>query len=290
MLSTSEPAKERSAPDSRFWAGSPPLLYAVVAAHVVLLAVTSSGKWGDAGSSFMELIAGTLAASACWQASRRSRYFATIFWRLSAATFALWSGGALLNTYVNVTSAVPHEHQIGVFLLISLSTAPMFIGSVLTGTTDEEPKVHWDLVLDASQVLILVLAIHLMLVDIPTMSVGEQRTTQVALRLQDYWRVALAVALVGRAILDESPATRRLIKPIAIAMTAFAFGTWIGNDLQFTSASRSARWFDLAWTVPFCLVAYSASAWRQSAIGPAWDHKPAKVEGVKKRKKKFCKN
>ncbi len=287
MAATSEPnkeprAKEASgqASESRFWGGSPALLYAVVGAQVLWLAATSNGKWGAAGSSGFQLLAAGLAAASCWQASRRSRYFATIFWRLSAATFALWFCGGLLNTYINVTSAVPDENQIGVFLLIYLSTAPMFMGSVLTGTTDEDAKVHWDLVLDASQVLILVLAVHLMLVDIPTMNVGEERTTQVALRLQDYWRVALAVALVGRALLDESPAIRRLIKPIAIAMSVFALGTWIGNDLQFTSASRSARWFDLAWTVPFLLVAYSASAWRQSAIGPAWEHKPAKVEGV----------
>ena len=32
----------------------------------------------------------------------------------------------------------------------------------------------------------------------------------VALRLQDYWRAALAIALGARALLDESPATRRL--------------------------------------------------------------------------------
>jgi len=60
----------------------------------------------------------------------------------------------------------------------------------------------------------------------------------------------------------------------------FALGSWIGNDLQVFSTWRGARWFDLAWTVPFVLVAYSASAWRQSAVDPAWGHKPAKVEGV----------
>src|SRR5271165_6217999 len=127
MISTSEPAKQTAPPESRFWAGSPPLLYAVVAAHVVVLALTSAGKWGEAGSSCMQLVAGTLAAAACWQASRRSRYFATIFWRLSAATFGLWTCGVLLNTIQNVRSATPNEGQIGIFLIIFLSTAPMFI-------------------------------------------------------------------------------------------------------------------------------------------------------------------
>jgi two-component system cell cycle sensor histidine kinase/response regulator CckA len=280
MLSTSEPANERSAPDSRFWAGSPPLLYAVVAAHVVVLALTSAGTWGDAGSSFMQLMAGTLAASACWQASRRSRYFATIFWRLSAATFGLWTFGALLNTVQNLRSAVPDEGQIGIFLIIFLSTAPMFIGSVLSGTADEESKIHWDLILDATQVLVLVLAIHLMLVDIPSMTLGEHGTTKVALRLQDYWRVALAIALAGRALLDHSPATRRLVKPMAIAMSLFAVGSWIGNDLEAFSGWKGARWFDLAWTIPFVMVAFSAASWRQSPVSPAWDRKPAKVETV----------
>jgi len=256
------------------------LLYAVVGGQVLWLAATPAGKLGDTGSSGFQLLAALLAAGACWQASRRSRYFAAIFWRLAAATFALWCGGALLNTYANATAAVPDQNQIGVFLLIYLSTAPMFIGSVLSGTTDEEAKVHWDLVLDATQILVLVLAVHLMLVDIPAMSIGEQRTTLVALRLQNYWRLALAIALGARAVLDESPATRRLLKPIAIAMSVFALGTWLGNDLQFSSASRSARWFDLAWTVPFCLVAYSAREWRQPPASPSLDRKPVKVEGV----------
>jgi hypothetical protein len=280
MLSTAEPAKQTAAPESRYWAGSPPLLYAVVAAHVVVLALTSSGKWGDAASSFVQLVAGALAAAACWQASRRSRYFATIFWRLSAATFGLWTFGALLNTVQNLRSTTPDEDQIGVFLLIFLSTAPMFIGSVLSGTADEESKIHWDLILDATQILVLVLAIHLMLVDIPSMTIGESRAIHMGLRLQDYWRVALAIALVGRGLLDHSPATRRLIKPIAIAMSLFAVGSWIGNDLEAFSGWKGARWFDLAWTIPFVMVAFSAASWRQPPTTPAWDRKPMKVEAV----------
>jgi PAS domain S-box-containing protein len=281
MFSTPEPEKEMpaQAPESRFWGGSPTLLGAVVGGHVLLLAATSAGKWADAGSSGFQLAAAFLAAAACWQASRRSRYFATIFWRLSAATFVLWAFGVLLNTYQNLKSDTPNENQIGIFLIIFLSTAPMFIGSVLSGTGDQESKVRWDLVLDACQILVLVLAVHLMLVDIPAMSFGERRTTLVALRLQDYWRVALVIALAGRALLDESPATRRLIKPIAIAMTVFALGTWIGNDLQ-AGNWRGARWFDLAWTIPFAMVAFSAAAWRQPPTSPAWDRKPAKVESV----------
>jgi PAS domain S-box-containing protein len=282
MAATSELTKEApgQASESRFWGGSPTLLYAVVGGQVLWLAATSPGKWGEAGSSGFQLLAALLAAAACWRASSGSRYFAAIFWRLSAATFALWSCGAVLHGYHALSSAVPDENQIGVYLLSYLCTAPMFIGSVLTGHTDEESKVHWDLVLDATQILILVLAIHLMLVDIPAMSIGEHRTALVALRLQDYWRMALAIALGARALLEESPATRRLFKPIAIAMTVFALGSWIGNDLQVFTAWRGARWFDLAWTISFALAAFSASAWRQSPTSPSWDHKPAKVEGV----------
>jgi PAS domain S-box-containing protein len=279
MLSTSEPV-EQTASEPRYWAGSPPLLYAVVAAHIVVLALTSAGKWGDAASSFMQLSAGALAATACWQASRRSRYFATIFWRLSAATFGLWCCGVLLNTYENLRSVTSDENQIGTFLLIFLSTAPMFIGSVLRGAADEESKIHWDLILDATQILILVLAIHLMLVDIPTMSLGERTTIGLTLRLQGYWRVALAVALTARALLDESPATRRLMKPMAIAMTVFAVGSWVGSDVQEFSGWRGARWLDLAWTIPLLMVAYFAASWRQSPTSSAWDRKPAKVEAV----------
>src|SRR5271167_3415671 len=119
MAATSELTKEApvQGPESRFWGGSPTLLCGVVGAQALWLASTSAGKWGNEGSSCFEILAALLAAAACWQASRRSNSFATIFWRLSAATFVLWSCGALLNTYENLESATPDENQIGIFLI-----------------------------------------------------------------------------------------------------------------------------------------------------------------------------
>jgi PAS domain S-box-containing protein len=282
MLPNSELSKEVpvQAAESPFRTRLLKFLVALVAGHALWLASISSGKWGDAGSSVFQLFAAFFAAVACWQASRRSRHFAKIFWRLSAATFVVWSWGVVLNTYQNLRSSTPDENQIGTFLIIFLSTAPMFIASVLSGTSDDESKIHWDLVLDATQILVLVLAIHLLLVDIPSMTLGDRPTVLAALRLQNYWRLALAIALAARARFDPSPLTRSLIKPIAIAMAVFALGGWIGNDLEAFTTWRGARWFDLAWTIPFAMVAFSAGAWRQSPPSPAWDPKPARVESI----------
>jgi PAS domain S-box-containing protein len=255
-------------------------LFAVVAGHFLWLAFTSSGRWPDAISSGFQLLAAFTAAFACWRASRRSRYFPTIFWRLSAATFVLWAWGVVLNTYQNLTTSTPNENQISAYLIVFLSTAPMFIASVLRGTTDDDSKIHWDLVLDATQILVLVLAVHLILVDIPSMTLGDRPTVLAALRLQNYWRVALAIGLASRATFDPSPVTRRLIKPIAVAMTVFAVGSWIGNDFQAFTTWRGARWFDLIWTIPFAMVAFSAGSWQQTSISSPWDRKPARVENI----------
>jgi PAS domain S-box-containing protein len=251
-----------------------------VAGHALWLAFTSSGKWGDLGSLAFQVLAAAWAAVACWQASRRSRYYARIFWRMSAATFAIWSLGVMLNGIQNLTAPIPDEGQISSFLIIFLSTAPMFIGAVLSGTRDDESKIHWDLVLDATQILVLALAVHLLLVDIPTMNLGFRGTTLVALRLQNFTRVALAIALWARAIFDESPDTRRLIKPIAVAMTLFAAGSWIGNDVQSLTTWGGARWFDIGWTIPFAMVAFSAARWRQATTAPPANRRPARFEAV----------
>src|SRR5208282_4725763 len=170
--------------------------------------------------------------------------------------------------------------QIGTFLVIFLSTAPMFIGSVLSGRTDDEIKVRWGLVLDASQILILVLAIHLILVDIPTMNLGEGGTAAIRLKLLHLWRFALAITLVGRAIFDESESIRRLLRPVATSMTVFVLGTWIANNYQTFQTGRALRWFDLAWTVPFAMVAYSATAWRPMLRSTPLKGKAARVQGV----------
>src|ERR1700683_5356951 len=94
------PAKEArakeaavSAPESRFLGRYAALLEWVLGARVLWLAATAPGRWGEEGSSGFQLLAALLAAAACWQASRRSRYFAANFWRLSAATFPPWSYG-----------------------------------------------------------------------------------------------------------------------------------------------------------------------------------------------------
>jgi len=282
MLPNSELPKEVpvQAAESPFRTIFAKFLSATVVGHALWLASTPIGKWSDAGSSAFQLLTAIFAAVACWQASHRSSSFAKNFWRLSAATFVIWSWGVILNTYHNLTSPNSNENQIGTFLIIFLSTAPMFIASVLGGTPDDGFRVQWSLAIDATQILVLVLAIHLMLVDIPSMTLGDRPTLVAALRLQNYWRLALAVALAARAGFDPSPVTRRLIKQVAIAMTVFAFGSWIGNDLQAFTTWRGARWFDLAWTIPFAMVAVSASAWRQPSVGPREDGKPARVESM----------
>ena len=199
---------------------------------------------------------------------------------MSAATFSLWSLGVILNAIQNLTAPVPDEGQICSFLIIFLSAAPMFIGTVLRGTTDEGSKIHWDLVLDATQILVLALAVHLLLVDIPTMNLGFRGTILVALRVQNVTRVALVIALWARAIFDEAPDMRRMIKPIAIAMTLFVAGSWIGNDAQSFTTWHGARWFDIGWTIPFAMVAFWAASWRQGTTAPPADGKPARFEAI----------
>ena len=44
---------------------------------------------------------------------------------------------------------------------------------------------------------------------------------------------------------------------------AFAASTWIANRAQEVSNAPEMAWYDLAWSIPFCLIALAAAFWRE---------------------------
>jgi len=249
----------------------PKLAWAAVAlatVHVVWLAIWPSAPWSEFVSQRIQFLAGLLACVACWQASRRSHYFAKSFWRFSSISFGLWCFGSIVSSLQDLDPRASLDPPLWLVLVTFLSAAPMFI-AVLTGGGEAEDTIRWDLVLDVSQLLILVVAIHLMLVVLPSLTLGGDRSASNRLMLLAAWRGALAVALAVRAIFSKSQMLRNLMAPVAGAMSLFAIAASIGNYIHRFYSWPEVRWFELAWTIPFLMVAVAAMVWREPQPAPA---------------------
>ncbi|ABF39938.1 PAS/PAC sensor hybrid histidine kinase [Candidatus Koribacter versatilis Ellin345] len=239
------------------WAAS-----AIVIAHLIWLAVWPNARWGFLASQQFQFLAGVLAGIACWRASERSQQYPRMFWQFSAVTFGFWSIASLIDSSYDLLGNGLIDPPLWVALVIFLSTAPMFIAALMGGGKSEE-RVHWDVILDVAQLLILIVAVHIMLVAIPSMTQSVERGAVHRLILLAAWRGALALALTMRAAFSKSLAIRRLLAPVAAAMSLFAVASSVGNFADRFQIWNEVRWFDLAWTIPFALVAVAASLWRE---------------------------
>ena len=257
----------------------PKLAWAAIAvgmAHVVWLGIWPRGNWTDVISQLFELLAAALACISCWRAAKKSHYFAKSFWQFAALTFGTWCIGSLAGS---IHDALPHgspDPPLWIALIVFLSTGPMFIATLMGGG-EPETAIRWDMVLDVSQLLILVIAIHVMLVDIPSLTLGADKSAASRLLLLASWRGALALALVVRAMFSKSQLVRQLLAPLAGAMSLFALGSSFGNYIDRFNLSSEVQWFDLAWTIPFVMVAMAASTWQEPAKTPSQEELSAEM-------------
>lgn len=235
---------------------------ALIVAHLATLLVFAHSSSVGILSDYLTLASALLAAIVCFSASRRSFAVARPFWQLTSITFVLWSLGKSLLMYesyhLGITS-VP----IAPLLIFFFSAAPMFVTIFVSDNTFKD-RINWEGIVDAVQILFLTLVIYLFVIYIPLLTKGEQAVGPLEDQMLLARNIVLAAGLLTRALLSRSPYMRRLYLPVAAIVALFAYTTWIGNRAQTDSTGQQSVWYDLAWSIPFCLVALTASLWRQA--------------------------
>jgi two-component system cell cycle sensor histidine kinase/response regulator CckA len=236
------------------------MLLAIV--HIASLLVFAHSSSVVILSDFLVLGAALFTAIVCLSTSCRSYAIARPFWRLTSLTFVVWSlGKALLMYdfyYLGITS-VP----IVPLLIFFFSAAPMFVTLFLSEDNLRE-TINWEGILDAVQILSLVLIIYLFVIYIPWLTKGEQVVGPLEDELLLGRNILLAAGLLMYALVSQSRHVRRLYMPVAIIMGIFASATWFANRAQAAGEGPEVAWYDLAWSIPFCLVALTASMWQQA--------------------------
>ncbi len=148
--------------------------------------------------------------------------------------------------------------------------------------SDDNPgdAINWEGILDAVQILVLILIIYLFVICVPLLSKGGQVVGPLEDKVLLGRNIILAAGLLARAILSHSRYMRRLYIPVAVIIGVFACVTWIGNQAQATSNGLEVVWYDLAWSIPFCLVALTASVWRQTPEEAGAQRQAQRISGV----------
>ena len=231
----------------------------LLAGHVAMLAWARPVPRAVFYSDLFQFAVAVLTAYACYQASRRSVRFASSFWFVVATAFSIWSVAQGIQLYLDLTG---RNSAIGDILLFFLSMTTMFMAVFPADDEPESGGVQWAWVLDAVQLLVLLLAVYLYFVYVPQLMYGDAAVGPFRLRLLRWRNVALVIGLFTRTVMARSPSERRLFAPLALAMGLYAAGTPFANYLDLSTGAASSTWYSLAWTVPFTIVTLSAATWR----------------------------
>ncbi len=234
----------------------------LIVAHITALLFFTHLSWVGLLSDIFTLSAALLASIVCMRASRASYAVARPFWQLTSITFFLWSLGKALLMYDFYHLGIVNVPIIPL-LIFFFSAAPMFI-AIFVSEDGPGNSINWEGILDAVQILVLILVVYLHLIYIPMLANGEEAVGPLKDQVLLGRNVLVSVGLLTRGLLSRSRYMQRLYIPVAAIMGVYAYVTWIGNRAQSVSEGPEVIWYDLAWSIPFCLVALVASLWRQT--------------------------
>ncbi len=234
----------------------------LIAVHAVSVLVFRNRPWIAGLSDFLMLAIVLFAAFVCFHTARRSFGLARTFWQLAGSTLGLWALAKCItvyNVYVLGITSIP----ILPLLIFFLSAVPLFV-AIFTPGDMEQGEIDWEGIVDTVQILVLTLIVYLFIVYIPLLTKGESAASLTEDRLLLVRNVLLVAGLLVRGAISRQKFSRRLYLPMAAIMGVFAAATWVGNRGQSESNAPWTSIYDLAWSVPFCLIAIHASLWSQS--------------------------
>ena len=234
---------------------------ALLIGQVAAAAVGTPGRGAALAADCFELAISVFASFSCYRASGRATRFAKSFWFVLGTAFAVWSAGQVLEIYLDLTV---RSWPIVQTLLYFISITTIFMAVFGTNVETDKEAVHWSWVLDAIQILLLIISLYLLLVYVPTLIVGPERMAPLRLRLLHWRNVALLIGLLVRAIWNRNPSDRRLFAPLVVAMGIYAIGSYLGNHADLVDRFNASPWWGLAWSFPFTLVSLHAYLWRES--------------------------
>ena len=253
--SPSQPARVSSLPRSAF------AILASLLVHIAILIAFGRSRTLPVLSDFFQLASILLATAVCVLTGRRSHGIARPFWFFVSAGIGTWALGKCLMIY-DFDYLGLSGVRIAPLLLFFLAAAPLFV-TVFLSRDDFQDSLNWEWVLDASQILGLILVFYLFLVYVPLLYYGDAAVAPLEDRLLFWRNIVLSGALLVRGLFSRSRTVRKLYLPLSAIVAVFSVVTWFGNRAQDLSDAPWTSWWDLAWSIPFCAIGLHAAFWNE---------------------------
>jgi len=228
-------------------------------AQVVVLLAAPSRTVASLYSNLIQLACALLAATSAAFASRRMTGFGRHFWILASAGFYIWAFAQALATYYDDVLHYSLQQPWPSDVIYFLSMAPAFMTLFIDSERGLEWK-DWPRVLDLAQVVILTVAAYLLLFSSPAhWRMGGGALARLAW-VPDSGRDAfLATAFFLRASMSQHKLARSLYARMGVFFALYLAGELPYLYLQSTRNLPSGTLWDLAWTLPFLVVASLAA-------------------------------
>jgi len=241
--------------------------FVLMGVHVAVLmfryGTGTASVWGDwIGAA----VAPLLAAVAAGVAARDSGTFGKRVWRLVALSLLLASVGGVFYTYL-----FDYRKRPGGFwpsdIFVFFWPVPAMM-SLFLSPRDRESGFRWLRFCDFVQICTLVLSVELSQLYMPS----RWETSLPAMEFRALYAGivffgVIAFGFLTRALLTTFPTARRLFLRLSIFFFAFAITT---NTTLYGYAKghyQQGTWFDLLWTITYCIMIAIAATWSDPAEG-----------------------
>jgi len=218
-------------------------------------------------SNILQVTCCVVAATFCFEASRRSPGLDKTFWGLFGVAFCAYGISNIIWTYYeNWLRAPVPASPLSQFLYICYD-APIVMALFLR--EGEDPSgLDWQRSLDFVQMLMVAFLVYYDFLFLRALQGGPHSLEVMEQRMTNVLNFALVVAFLASSYWGRTALVRRLCRKMSVYFIVYAIAAGIGDyGLTFINAN-SGSWSSLAWTVPFIVAASLAASYEPQRYEP----------------------
>jgi len=235
------------------------LFVVLMAAQSLGFLVLGTGRWGRGFAESLGVLASLLALACVWDVFQRAQGLTVWFWFLF--------GSALLVLIVPTAIQVHDTLYDPAFLsastwrlLYCVYGAPILMMLFLPNCYPRT-RVKSEIFLDLFQVAIVVFLIYSTFFFLPAQGMLAADALMRDISMSDTQSLLLLFAVLVRLQFARIPATRSLLRRLALFLVVCAVATFLGDWIDLHRYLTVAAWFDLGWTIPQAVAALIAFTW-----------------------------
>ena len=241
------------------------LVVTQLAVLLVCYGTDTASVWSD----WLDAIAPFVAALVCWLVSRHADSFGKRAWRLVSLSAALAGIGQSLYTYyydyLHASLGTLWPGDFLVFFWIVPAMMTLFLS-----VRDPHGGLRWLRALDFVQVCILVLAIELSQIYVPSRWQAAGQSMEVrALYAGIFFYGLLALSFVLRGRFSINRVEKAFFKRMSVFMVLHAVVLNITLKAQSSGHYQQGTWIDFSWTASYCLLIILPITWNVREDQPA---------------------